>query len=157
MINNNDIANNNEGHDDTFVEDTIAFWERCDKRERALKRIPFLSTELKESIVALWWKYFDDASPEEALQNYLNCKYQFELKPCVWLLEEMMCFSAYIEKYEKQMPEMCLQLEEEQMGCDQVDCEEDDDKFPLTYDGLMKWNQKEEKEEEKDANRNAIF
>jgi hypothetical protein len=36
-----------------------------------------------------------------------------------------------------------------------VDCEEEDDKFPLTYNGLMKWNQKEEKE--KDANRNAIF
>jgi len=165
MINNNDINDNNAsiGENNTFVEDTIAFWKRCDERDQRLKRLPFLSTESEESIVASWWKHFDDASPDEALQNYLNCKHQFELKSYDWSLEEMECFSEYIEKYEKQMqemPEMRLRLEEEQAYCQQVDCEEvgceeEDDKFPLTYNGLMKWNQKEEKE--KDANRNAIF
>jgi len=60
------------------------------------------------------------------------------------LLEEMECFSQYIEKYEKEMPEVVIQQEQANK------------EFRLTYEGLMKWN-KREQEKDEDADTDRIF
>lgn len=58
--------------------------------------------QIKEDPIMAWWRYFDEASDEEAYQNYLNCKHQFEYGQDSWTLDEMECFSQYMEKYENE-------------------------------------------------------
>jgi hypothetical protein len=57
---------------------------------------------IKEDPIMAWWRYFDESTDEEAHQNYLNCKHQFEYEQDSWTLDEMECFSQYMEKYENE-------------------------------------------------------
>ena len=95
MNNINDTENND--YDDGFAADVVSHWDRL--RENDMQAVASLEPE--EDKVAAWWDYFDAANEEEAYQNYMNCKYQFECGQDAWTLDEMLCFSKYIDEYEK--------------------------------------------------------
>ena len=83
---------------DTFAKDVTAFWDRIKKNDMA----QVAASEPEEDKTAEWDAYFDKANEEEAYQNYMNCKHQIDCNQNLWTLEEMMCFSKYIDDYEKE-------------------------------------------------------